>query len=189
MKQRSGRVIGMFGLPCSGKTTLAQTIVGSSKEIIAHISTGDIARRISTESDTEHMAEGNLFPDEDRIRTEIKSMIKKRRSQGAEVILLDGCPRFDDQVKWMLEEQWVGSPDDGMLVQIRGDELIKRAYLRDRDNQDNKEILEKKIKKHQRMIDDMERIIFYYGIPYYTVNNSDLFQASKNLSKLIGLRK
>ena len=83
MKHRSGRVIGMFGLPCSGKTTIAKAILGSSNEIIAHVSTGDIARQLSTDKETEHMAEGNLFPDESRIREEIEKVVARGRVYGA----------------------------------------------------------------------------------------------------------
>jgi len=189
MKQRSGRVVGLFGLPCSGKTTVAKGLLGASREIIAHISTGDIVRGMATTDDVAHMAEGNMYPNEERIRAEIIKLVDKRRGQGAEVVVIDSCPRFDDQVKWMLEQQWVGTPNDGMLIQIRGDELVKRAQIRSRDNQDSIDALEKKIKKHQHMIDDMEKLIFKYGIPYYTVMNTDAIQATTHLAKLLGLRK
>lgn len=189
MKKQSGRVIGIFGLPCSGKSTLSKAITNSSREVIAHVSTGDIVRQISTDEQMNHIAEGNLFPDEDKIRAEVAKIVEKRRSQGAEVVLLDGCPRFDDQVKWMIEQQWLGSPDDGMIIQVRGDDLIKRALNRNRDNQDDVIALEKKIAKHQKMINKMEKVIFFYGIPYYTVMNVDLLQAATHMAKLIGLRK
>lgn len=189
MKQKSGRVIGIFGLPCSGKSTVAKAITEASKEIIAHISTGDIARKLSTDRDISHMSDGNLFPDEYKIRNEIYKLVSKRRSQGAEIIILDGCPRFDEQVKWMIEQQWIGTPGDGMLIQVMGDELTKRALLRYRDDQDSLEAFNKKLYKHQKMIDDMEKEIFKYGITYYTVANTELVQAVKNTAKLLGLRK
>lgn len=189
MKHRSGRVIGIFGLPCSGKSTIAKAVVNASRELIAYISTGDIVRKISSEDDTKHMQDGNLFPHEDIIRGEVFKLIEKRRSQGAEVIILDGFPRFDDQVKWMVENQYLGIQGDGCVIQIRGDELLKRAVLRNRNNQDSAKALQLKIQKHQRMINDMEKMIFYYTVPYFTVNNTDLTSAITQFTKYIGVRK
>jgi len=190
MKYRSGRVVGIFGLPCSGKSTLAKAITQASKELIAHVSTGDIARRLSTAKETQHMAEGNLFPDEDKIRAEMLDMVNKRRSQGSEIIILDSCPRFDDQVKWMVENQLVGvDPSDGCLIKVIGDDLIRRAQERMRDDQDQLIQLNKKIEKHSLMIEQMEALIFRYGIPYYTVVNHEMAQAVKEFAKYLGLRK
>lgn len=189
-KFRSGRVVGLIGLPCSGKTTLVKALIQSSKEIIAHISTGDIARRLSTNAETEHMAEGNLFPLEDLMREEILKLVEKRKGQGSEIVFLDGCPRFDDQVKWMLDNQLAGGPvTDGCLIKIIGEDLLIRAKHRMRDDQDALGQLQLKINKQEKMIDQMEKVIFRYGLPYYTVMNSDLSYAATTLAKIVGLRK
>lgn len=188
MKHQSGRIIGMFGLPCSGKTTIIKTLIESSKEIIAHISTGDIARRLSSEKELNHMAEGNLFPLEDMMREEILKLIQKRQGQGSEVIILDSCPRFDDQVKWMLDNQLAGV-GSGLFIKVIGDHLRQRAELRARDNQDELDKFDKKVVIQQKMIDGMEKLIFRYGIPYYTIMNTDLSHAVVNFAKIIGIRK
>lgn len=189
MKRRSGRIIGVFGVPCSGKSTLIETLVQSSKEIIAHIKTGDIARHLSTEVELEHMAQGNLFPFEDRMREEILKMINKRRGQGSELIFLDSCPRFDDQVKWMLDNQLTGTEEDGCFIKVIGENLRIRAEHRMRDDQDELDKLLLKIEKQDRLINQMEKVIFQYGIPYYTIINSDLVQAASSLARIVGLRK
>lgn len=189
MKRRSGRVIGVFGVPCSGKTTLIETIVQSSKEIIAHIKTRDIAYRLSTSTEIEHMAKGNLFPSEDRMREEILKMVNKRKSQGAELIFLDSCPRFDDQVRWMLDNQLAGTKEDGCFIKVIGENLDLRAEHRMRDDQDASDKLLLKIRKQRKMIDLMEKVIFRYAIPYYTIINRDLAQATISLAKIVGLRK
>lgn len=189
MKRRSGRIIGVFGVPCSGKSTLIETLVQSSKEIIAHIKTGDIARRLSTEVEMEHMAQGNLFPFEDRMREEILKMVTKRKSQGAELVFLDSCPRFDEQVKWMLDNQMAGTEEDGCFIKVIGENLRLRAEHRMRDDQDELDKLALKIEKQEKMIDQMEKVIFQYSVPYYTVMNSDLIKAASHLAKIVGLRK
>ena len=146
MKPLSGRVICVFGLPCSGKTTVIKALMGSSKELMAHISSGDIARKLSTDTEIKHMAKGNLFPFEEPLRADIYSSIHKRRTSGAEVIFLDGFPRFDDQVKWLLENQLAGTIMEGCFVQIIGDDLHSRALGRMRNDQDASDKLDKKIK-------------------------------------------
>ena len=187
-KRKSGRIIGVFGLPCSGKTTIIKALMESSRELMAHISTGDIARKLSDVNELANMADGNLFSDEDKMRSELLSMINKRKSQGAEVIFLDSCPRFDDQVHWMISQQLVG-PDEGCLIKITGDNLIDRAKERMRDDQDATDKLTKKIVTQSKFIDSMERAIFYYSIPYFTIMNHDLEHAVRQLAKYAGLRK
>lgn len=186
---RSGRIVGVFGLPCSGKTTLINAVKDASKEIVAHISTGDIARRLSTEADTKHMAEGNLFPHEDKIRAEILDLIRKRQEQGAEVVILDGCPRTADQVKWMFENQLAGTALEGCFIQVAGEDLMQRAILRYRDDQDAADKVLKKIELQRRNIAEMEPEIFSLGAPYFTVLNSDLYNAAASFARFIGLRK
>lgn len=188
LKPKSGRIIGVFGLPCSGKSTVIKAIVESSSEIIAHISTGDIARRLSTDTEIKCMAEGNLFPLEDKIRDEILSVVTKRQSQGAEIVFLDGCPRFDEQVQWMLDNQMAGE-GAGILIKIEGDHLLERAKLRMRDDQDGIDRIQKKIIAQQSMINSMEKVIFRYGLPFYTIMNIDIVHAATQLAKIIGLKK
>jgi adenylate kinase family enzyme len=188
MKHTSGRIVGVFGLPCSGKTTIIRALVQSSREILAHISTGDIARKLSTEEDKKHMSNGNLYPLEDKMREEILQLVIKRRGQGSEVIFLDSCPRFDEQVQWMLDNQLAGE-GAGILIKIEGDHLYERAKLRMRDDQDELDKLEKKIKTQQQLIDGMEKVIFRYGIPYHTIMNTDVVHATTQLSKIVGIRK
>lgn len=189
MKFPSGRVVGVFGLPCSGKTTIIKTLINASKEIIAHISSGDIARRLSSGVETATMKEGNLFPLEDVLRDELLKLINKRKASGAEIIFLDGFPRFDEQVQWMLDNRLTGTELDGCLIQIVGDDLLERAKLRSRDDQDQHKFIIEKFRKQDQMINDMENIIHRFGIPYYVVMNHDVVNATKNLAKILKLRK
>jgi len=193
MKQKptSGRIVGMFGIPCSGKSTLIDMAVNASREMIARISSGDIARRLSQEAETKHMAEGNLFPHEDKLREEILTAIGKRRTSGAEVIILDGFPRTGEQVQWMLENQLVGTVYEGCLIKIHIDtnEAIRRACMRNRDDQDSPDLIIKKIDKQLKMIDELEGWIFRLGVPYYTIHNLSLQHSVENFVRRMELKK
>jgi adenylate kinase family enzyme len=191
MKPLSGRVIGVFGLPCSGKSTVIKMVVESSREILAVISSGDIARRLSTESETKHMAAGNLFPHEEPLRQEILDTINKRRSGGAEAIFLDGFPRTPDQVKWMVDNQLCGTIMEGYFIQVWCDQIVlaTRAKHRMRDEQDKLDALAMKIETQRGLIDKLDKTIHEYGFPYYMVCNHDISIAAQQLAKTIGLRK
>lgn len=188
MKFQPGAVVGVFGLPCSGKTTVIRSLIDSSREVLAYISSGDIARKLSDESDIKHMSEGNLYPHENKLREEIYNTINKRRNSGAQLIFVDGFPRFDDQVVWLLENRFMGGLD-GCLLQIIGDNLSHRAKLRYRDDQDSQDKLLLKIKEQSGKIDAMEKLIMYYSIPYHCILNVDLEIAVKQMVKFLGLRK
>jgi adenylate kinase family enzyme len=189
MKFPSGRIVGVFGLPCSGKTTVIKTLIAASRNLIAHISSGDIARKLSSNKEIEIMKEGNLFPFEDVLRDELIKVINLRKSRGADLIILDGFPRFSDQVQWMLDNGLAGTLSDGCLIQIMGDDLINRAMLRLRDVQDGPAFIKKKIEKQRQMINSMEDIIHRMGIPYYVVINHDVVNATHSLAKILKLRK
>lgn len=188
MKLESGAVVGVFGLPCAGKTMVIKAIIESSREMLAYVSSGDIARRLSTETETKHMAGGNLFPYEDPLRAEIFKTVEARRAAGAEIVFLDGFPRFDDQVRWMLANQLAGH-GAGALVQIHGTDLLKRAQQRARDPNDTLEVLQRRLSKQGADIQGMEEVIFRTGIPYFTVMNTELGNAVTQLAKYLGIRR
>jgi len=189
MKPLSGRVVCVFGLPCSGKTTVIQALIDSSKEILARICSGDIARQLSTDKEIAHMAKGNLFPFEEPLREKIYELIHKRRASGAEVIFLDGFPRFDDQIMWLLENQFAGTEQEGCFIQIIGEDIKTRALGRMRDDQDSADKFELKVKEQAKKIDEMEKVIHRHGIPYYCIPNTSLEIAARTMVKHVGLRK
>jgi adenylate kinase family enzyme len=188
-KYNSGSIVGVFGLPCSGKTTVIKTLVGASRMVIATISTGDIARKLSSEAEIANMAKGNLFSNEEKMRSEILNLVSKRRASGAELIIIDSCPRSLEQVEWCLKEQLVGGPGNGCLVQIMGDRLHERAQERMRDDQDAANLLQLKIDKQQKEISKMDSYIMRMGIDYWSIMNIDLALAVKRFAQILGLRK
>jgi len=191
LKPLSGRCVWVFGLPCSGKSTVIQALIDSSREILARISSGDIARRLSTTVETQHMAEGNLFPHEQPLREEILNTINKRKASGSEIVFIDGFPRTPEQVKWCADNQLAGTIMEGCFVQIfsDGDTLVTRAKHRMRDDQDKFEALIKKINTQQQLIYKLDKTLLEYGFPYYTVVNQDITLAVKQLAKFVGLKK
>ena len=191
MKPMSGRIVGVFGLPCSGKSTIINALIESSRELLVRVSSGDIVREMASQEDKDHMADGDLFSDEDRLRAELIKKINIRRGQGAEIIFLDGFPRTPNQIKWMMDNQLAGTEMEGYFIQVKSDinDMIKRVASRNRDEQDDVELIKKKIKKQSKLISEMDNIIFMYGIPYFTIINIDLERAIINLAKIVGLRK
>ena len=184
----SGNIVGVFGLPCSGKSTIINALISSSRTLMASISSGDIARRLSTTADTKHMADGNLFPFEGPLRAEILSTIDKRRIAGAEVIFLEGFPRTVDQIHWLLDNGLAGY-GSGCLIKIEGDNLFERAVQRNRDFQDDPALLKKKIDKQAAEISKMEELIFKVGIPYQVIMNVEITNAVQQFAKYLGIRK
>jgi len=189
MKFPSGSIVGVFGLPCTGKTSVIQTLTQSSREILACISSGDIARRLSTEADTQHMAAGNLYPHEDKLRSEIFDLIKKRRASGAELIFLDGFPRTADQIQWLMANQLAGTTNEGCIVQVVAFDVVNRALKRMRSDQDTAEAIKKKIHTQSEEINKMDKLMHEMSIPYYTIINNDLTTAALRLTHLMGLKK
>jgi adenylate kinase family enzyme len=119
----------------SGKSTLAgvaQRILSDSKVI----STGDIARNLSNGSPelVEHTAKLDLFPSEDLMRATIAKEIEVATEFN---IILEGCPRFGDQVRWIRDTYWHYFPK--IIMTSVGDmiTLLNRAKTRGRDERDS----------------------------------------------------
>lgn len=125
------------GLPLSGKSYAARLI--SSKLKCLHISTGDIARELSvTEELKSQTRKNDLFPLEDMLRAEL---VKRIESSTTTNVVVDGFPRFDDQVKFIKNTQsiWLRMPK--IVFVEAGDDitLVTRARARSRDVQDTNE--------------------------------------------------
>jgi adenylate kinase family enzyme len=174
-KAKQGRIVAVFGIPFSGKTTLVNAIQGASKKIVAVISTGDIARSLITEEDKAAMAKGGLFPREEEMRDEILKKIDQFRQKSAEVIFIDGCPRFDDQVLWLWEQKLVGR-HHGKIVKVEASNpaIIRRSGVRKRIDDDVASFRDRIL--HQKSkFPEIDRMIQKLGLmrDYYTIQNED----------------
>lgn len=174
-KPKQGRIMSIFGVPFTGKTTLVNSIQGASKKIIAVISTGDIARSLVTEEDKKIMASGGLFPREEEMRNEILKRIDQFRQRSAEVIFIDGCPRFDGQVHWLWEQKLVGS-GNGKIIKIEAsnNSIIRRSGIRKRSDDDVASFKDR-IFFQRKQFPNIDRMIRTLGLmnDYYTIQNED----------------
>jgi len=188
MRYKKG-IIFVNGPPAAGKSTVVNAVVEASKELMTVIRTGDIVRAISTPEDFEHMRNGYLYPKEDILRALILEKIEYMWNHGAELIILDGFPRSVDQLDWALNHGLVGTELHGCVINITASDLVSRAKLRMRDEQDAEFFIKKKIDVQVAENYKMELRMNQVGIPYYMIVNDDLGYAVKQFAKLLGLRK
>lgn len=122
------------GLPLSGKSYAAKLIAAKCGG--HYISTGDIARELSTSEELKKQTrEKDLFPLEDLLRERLAGRINVCSNP---TLIVDGFPRFDDQVRFLKESDlWMHFPK---IVYVEaGDDvtLVNRAKMRSRDTQDS----------------------------------------------------
>lgn len=123
----------LTGLPLAGKSYVGQLLASRVAEAI-HISTGDIARSlIKTAEQQKAMEAKDLFQGEEELREELKKQID---ATAATCVLVDGCPRFADQAKWIADTFHDLFPT---VIDVQtGDlaTLVTRARQRARDTRD-----------------------------------------------------
>ena len=116
----------LIGPPCSGKSTIG-TLLANKLEY-SYVSSGDIARAMAKEDGTEkQLAAGNMAP-EDKMRKIIGNHLKSNRD-----IVLDGFPRFNDQLDWMMN-RFMDRRFVFLFVDVPTLTLFNRADSRNRDD-------------------------------------------------------
>lgn len=170
----------MLGESNSGKSTIAHKVIdklAKGHDInMRYISTGDIARRITTDN---RLNEGKMA-DESTMRVEIIKEIRKSELP----FILDGCPRFTDQYYWMVDA-FRGVRFIYEAIQVPYYQIIERSRRRGRD--DDGAI----ITKHQYFYDNtlpMIQQIFRDGNEIYlnhNPDNTDLDNLVDNMLKAI----
>lgn len=87
----------IIGPPCSGKST-----IGCKLADLIHynyVSSGDIARKLSQSQEMiDRLNKGEMF-DENTMRSEIKRILSNTDN-----VVLDGFPRFEDQLVWLMKQ-------------------------------------------------------------------------------------
>lgn len=97
-------LIVLVGGPCSGKSSAGK--IAAEHLIAKYISSGDIARNMAKDNDNiqNDLNNGKLAP-ESRMREAISSnLLKYFYKQDANLIILDGFPRFGEQADWLRHE-------------------------------------------------------------------------------------
>ena len=184
-------ILCFIGMPCSGKGTIAKMVhaklLDECRTAIIH--TSDIINSIITQEDKDKMKAGGLFPRENELRANLAETIDNMYAFGAQAIILDGFPRFDDQVRW-LRQTFYASPLEFFEVRAQSDfELQKRAGVRKRDEFDEPSLFMLRLATQKRTYATAEAMIQNYGLPYHTVMNVDQNIAVDNAMKWLDRKK
>jgi adenylate kinase family enzyme len=165
-------ILSVIGVPCVGKGTILRDVHLKMLEEapIGLVSASKFVQQLLTPEDKEIMKNGGLFPREEPLRDLIYEEIEKIFAFGAEVVMVDGFPRWDDQLKWMVQN-FIQPMSIVQIVANSDFELAKRAALRGRDEHDLGEAFQARVQVQREAISKMEPLISMYAIPYTTVIN------------------
>jgi adenylate kinase family enzyme len=165
-------ILSVIGAPCVGKGTILKDVQMKMLEEapVALISTSKFIKQILTPQDVEDMKNGGLFLREEPLRDLVYQEVEKMFAFGAEVVILDGFPRWDDQLKWMVQN-FIQPISVVQIVAPSDFELCKRASLRNRDEHDVGERFLARLQTQRTKIAEMEPLFSMYAIPYTTVIN------------------
>lgn len=185
-------IISFIGEPCVGKGTIIASV---HRKLLDHrrtaiLTTSDIVKKILTPEDLAEMRKsGGLFPREAELRAKLLERIEVMFAFGAEIVLLDGFPRFGDQAKWFRQNLW-SYPLQVFRVMTHGDfELCRRAASRNRDEFDNGELFLARLNTQRVLIEETEKVLMAYSLPYSTIMNTHINQAVDEVMRRITLPK
>lgn len=132
----SRKIIVLIGPPCSGKSSVGK--IAASKVPMAHyISSGDIARKMAERNDTiKHNLDCGRLAPESEMRQNILSALKDafRHSQ---TVILDGFPRFYDQLDWLNKMLPMDIEIRCVLVYAKLSTIIERSSARGRSDDES----------------------------------------------------
>ena len=148
----------LFGLAGSGKGTQGKAL----SEIFGWrwLSVGEAIRQ--TGGFEEIINKGNLIPDEEVIRI-MDKQIAKAEAEGFDVIL-DGYPRDKEQAEYVIEK--MGDKIDGAIIlEVPKEELIERLILRGRDDDKDRESIERRFEIFEQNIYSILPLLEAKNIP------------------------
>lgn len=166
-------IVVLLGETNSGKSTIGKAVVQKMGDNWVYLSSGDIARRITSEDDLN----AGKFAPENMMRSEITHMINgEYRDKN---IILDGFPRFAEQNEFLHE---ITSDDIiFILVDVPHEQIENRARNRGRSD-DN--ALAEKFKFWQEHTVPMIRQIIEDHDELYTISNGDEDNIFMNVEKV-----
>ena len=138
-------MIVLFGLAGSGKGTQGKALA----EIFGWkwLSVGEVIRQ--TGEYKELTDSGQLIPDEDVIEL-MNRQIKRAEDEGFEVIL-DGYPRSAKQANYIVENM-KDEIKGAIMLDVPKDELLERLALRGRDDDKEREAIERRFRAFEENI-------------------------------------
>ncbi len=127
----------LFGLAGSGKGTQGKALA----ELFGWrtFSVGQVIR--DTGKYTATIDKGNLIPDDDVIRL-MTEQIERAEAEGFNVIL-DGYPRSAYQAEWLMAHM-ADRIDGAIILEVPKEELYERLALRGRDDDKEKESIDRR---------------------------------------------
>jgi adenylate kinase family enzyme len=166
------------GLPLSGKSHLTKILALDIPNSL-RISTGDIARSlIKTDLQQKEMESKDLFPGELELRAELKRQID---DSPATCILVDGFPRFGEQVTYLADNFFDLFP---VIIDVcAGDlqTLAQRARNRGRDSRDANDVeFIKRLNLAMCNHNDVDIVVRRRLLPAYTIMSSGSEQVAIN---------
>ncbi len=153
----------LFGLAGTGKGTQAKAL----SEIFGWrtFSVGQVIR--DTGQYAAIIDKGGLIPDDDVIKL-MNKQIEIANAEGYDVIL-DGYPRTDYQAKWLMEHM----KDDikgAIIIEVPKEELYKRLELRAREDDKDKEAIDRRWDIYEQNITPILKLLEESGIPVKKVD-------------------
>ena len=155
----------LFGLAGSGKGTQGKAL----SEFFGWrwLSVGEAIRQHGGYE--EIINAGGLIPDEDVIKI-MDKQIQKAEDEGFDLIL-DGYPRDEAQAKYMIDTM-VDKLDGAIILDVPKEELIQRLTLRGRDDDKERESIEKRFNIFEVNIRPMVALFEANQIPVERVDGT-----------------
>ena len=156
-------MIALFGLAGSGKGTQGKAL----SEIFGWkwMSVGQAIRE--TGEYKEIIDGGNLIPDEDVINI-MNKQIEKAEDEGFDIIL-DGYPRSVAQAQYIVDHM-ADKLDGAIILDVPKDELIERLTLRGRDDDKERESIERRFAIFEENLKPILQLFENANIPIIHVN-------------------
>ena len=155
----------LFGLAGSGKGTQGKAL----SEFFGWrwLSVGEAIRQTGDYEDT--INNGGLIPDTDVINI-MDKQIKKAEAEGFDVIL-DGYPRDVAQAEYMMQTM-ADKINGAIILDVSKEELYERLALRGRDDDKEKESIDRRFEIFEQNISSIIPLIEAHNIPVEHVNGS-----------------
>ena len=153
----------LFGLAGSGKGTQGKAL----SEIFGWrwLSVGEAIRQAGGYEDI--INSGKLIPDEDVIKL-MDKQIQKSEDEGFDVIL-DGYPRDAEQAKYIMDTM-ADKVDGAIILEVPKDELYDRLALRGRDDDKEKESIDRRFEIFEQNIYSILPLLEAKNIPIERVD-------------------
>ncbi|MDO4746988.1 MAG: nucleoside monophosphate kinase [Candidatus Saccharibacteria bacterium] len=148
----------LFGLAGSGKGTQGKAL----SELFGWrwLSVGEAIRQTGDYDDI--INNGNLIPDEDVIKL-MDKQIKKAEAEGFDLVL-DGYPRNVEQAKYVVDTM-ADKIDGAIILDVPKDELYERLALRGRDDDKEKESIDRRFAVFEQNISSILPLLEAKNIP------------------------